>query len=60
MIIENEFLTVTQAAELLGISRVMVHKLIQSRDLNANKVGPRAFLLWRQDVENLKARRALR
>jgi len=47
---KNEFLSVTEVADWLSISRPMVYKLIQSGKLRAIKVG-RRLLIRKIDVE---------
>ena len=44
-----EFLTTSQVAELLGISRVAVFKKIQSGEICAKKVG-RNYVINRDDI----------
>jgi excisionase family DNA binding protein len=56
----NEYITATSAAELLGVSRAMVHYLIRVRDLSATRLGPKAWLIRRIDAERLKEKRASR
>ena len=36
---EDNYFTVTQLADILGISRVAVHKKIKNGEINAKKIG---------------------
>lgn len=54
----NEYITASDAARLLGVSRAFVNYLIKARDLYAHKFGPRTVLIRRIDVERLKEKRA--
>ena len=56
----TEFVTASDAARILGVSRAMVTWYIQNRDLYATRFGPRTVLLKRSAVEALKQRRASR
>jgi excisionase family DNA binding protein len=58
--IDNEYITLAEAAKVLGLSRSMIVKLIQSRDLIAHRFGPRAHLVRLIDAERLKEKRATR
>jgi len=46
---EKEFLSTTEAAKLLGISRVAVFKRVKSGAIKARKVG-RSFIIHRNDL----------
>jgi excisionase family DNA binding protein len=50
---DEEFLTVTQAAELRGCSRVAIHELITRKRIKAIKAG-RQFLIPRRELENFE------
>jgi len=54
MTIEDEYITATSAAAVLGVSLAMVHYLIKVRDLPARRFGPKAWLVRRIDAERLK------
>jgi excisionase family DNA binding protein len=56
----NDYITASDAARLLGVSRAMVTYMIRVRDLYAHKFGPKTVLIRRADVERLKERRARR
>ena len=45
----KEFLTTTELAELLGISRVAVFKKIKKGDIKAEKIG-RNFVIRKKDL----------
>jgi excisionase family DNA binding protein len=45
----GEYLTVSQLAEILGVSRIAVHKKIKNGEIKANKIGnmyviPKSFV----------------
>ncbi len=51
---------VQEAADLLGVTRQMVHKLIKSKDLSAKRLSPGgAWMLSRLDVVGYPKRRVL-
>jgi excisionase family DNA binding protein len=54
----DEYITASQAAELLGVSRTLVHFLIRDRDLPARRIGPRCWLIRKIDADRLKEKRA--
>ncbi len=54
---EQEYLSVSQAAELFGVSRVSVWRWIRSGHLPATQVGPRTTRINRRDLERLVAER---
>jgi excisionase family DNA binding protein len=56
----NEYVTASDAARILGVSRSFVNYLVSVRDLFAHKFGPRTVLVRRADVERLKEKRARR
>jgi excisionase family DNA binding protein len=56
----SEYVTASEAARILGITRSTVNYLIKMRDLFAHKIGPRICLIRRDAVEALKARKATR
>jgi excisionase family DNA binding protein len=59
MIIDiNEMVTASEAARMLGVTRLTVHRMIERRDLFAHKLGPKTVVIRRQDVEWLKRRLA--
>lgn len=47
---EKQFISTTEAANLLGISRVSVFKRINKGDIKAKKVG-RNFIIAKEDLE---------
>lgn len=47
--IKNEFLSVSEAAKILGISRVAVFKKIQNGKIRATKVG-RNYIIAKKDL----------
>jgi len=52
-------LTVPQAAQELQVSRYTVYRLINNRELQAVKVGPRSTRINREDLEKfVEGRRA--
>lgn len=53
----DDDLTVAQAAAILGITRQTVHQAIEAGRLPARKVGDRATLIRRVDVERYAATR---
>lgn len=48
----KNFLTITELAEILGISRVAVFKKIKSGQIKAQKIG-RMFAIPKQEFENI-------
>ena len=46
-----DYITVSQAAVMLGVSRQRVNQLIQAGRLKSYQVGPKAVLVERQSVE---------
>ena len=48
----KEFLSTTEAAKILGISRIAVFKKIKSGDIPAKKVG-RSFIIEKKDLSNV-------
>jgi len=60
MTIEDEYITLTEAAKLLGLSRSMMHYLIRDRELPARRFGPKAWLVRLIDAERLKEKRLAR
>jgi excisionase family DNA binding protein len=58
--IENEYVTLTEAAKLIGISRSMLHYLIHDREITVLRLGPKAQVVRRIDAERLKEKRAAR
>jgi excisionase family DNA binding protein len=49
---EKEFLSTTETAKLLNISRVAVFKKIKSGDIKAEKIG-RNFVISRKDLPEI-------
>jgi excisionase family DNA binding protein len=49
---KSEFLSVSQLADILKISRVAVLKRINRGAIKASKVGPN-FVIKKKDIENL-------
>lgn len=49
---ENEFISTTQAAKLLGISRVAVFKKVKSGEIKAKKVG-RNFVIPKSEFSEI-------
>lgn len=49
---EKEFLSTTELAKLLGISRVAVFKKIKKGEIKATKVG-RNFIIDKRDLGNI-------
>jgi len=49
---DKEFLSTSEVAKLLGISRIAVFKKIQSGDMRARKIG-RNFAVDRKDLDVL-------
>ena len=49
---KNEFLSVSQLAKLLKISRVAVLKRINRGNIKATKVGPN-FIIKKKDIKHL-------
>jgi excisionase family DNA binding protein len=58
--IEDQYITLTECAKVLGLSRSMIHYLIRDRELPARRFGPKAWLVRRLDAERLKEKRAAR
>jgi excisionase family DNA binding protein len=56
----NDYMTASEAARLLGVSRSAINYFIRVRDLYATKIGQCVCLIRRRDVERLKAKRATR
>ena len=55
----EDYITGSEAARILGVSRGAITYFLQTRDLlSAVRVPPRTLLLRRDEVEALKARRA--
>lgn len=50
------YLSLTEAAALLGVTRQRVHQLIQRGELHTGRLG-HALMLSRDEVEQYKARR---
>ncbi len=50
------YLSLTQAAELLGVSRQRVHQLIQRGDIHADRLG-HTLMLRRDEVERFRQER---
>lgn len=48
----NDFISTTEAAKILGISRVAVFNKIKSGDIKAIKVG-RNYIIHRDDIMNI-------
>lgn len=46
-----DYITVSQAAAMLGMSRQRVNQLVQAGRLNSYHVGPKAVLVERRSVE---------
>jgi excisionase family DNA binding protein len=53
---DDEYLTISQAAELLGYYRTSVYHLIAAKKLRSRVFGPRALMVHRGDVEALRER----
>ena len=49
---EKEFLSTTELAKILGISRVAVFKKIKKGEIKATKVG-RSFIIRKKDVGDI-------
>jgi len=52
MIKEKDFLSTTELAEILGISRVAVFKKIKKGEIKATKIG-RNFIIHKKDLGNV-------
>lgn len=50
-------LTVPQAAQELQVSRFTIYRLINNRELQAVKVGPRSTRITAEDLEKFKDQR---
>lgn len=55
---DPEYISTTEAARLLGVSRPWVTILINRGELEAVKLNPRAWLVNRASVERLQAVRS--
>jgi excisionase family DNA binding protein len=51
--LENKWLTATEAANLIGCSSAHVRYLAIAGHLNAEKVGPRMWLIEKKSAQNL-------
>lgn len=52
---EKEFISTTELAEILGISRIAVFKKIQKGEIKARKVG-RNYIIDRDEVSSILGR----
>jgi excisionase family DNA binding protein len=59
MTLNGDYVTMNEAAQILGIDKVMVLRYVQSLRLNAVKVNPKCWLLLRNDVQAFKRQREL-
>ena len=54
---DNSYLTVAEAAQLLGVSRARIYQLVEDGKLGARRKVPAVSLISRADVEaRLRAR----
>jgi excisionase family DNA binding protein len=56
MIATDPLLTITQAAEIVGVSRQRMHKLVKTYALSTIKAGP-VRLIYRSELASLPAKR---
>ena len=56
---EKEHLSVSEAAEELGISESLVRNLIRSGQLAAYRYGPRKTVVYREDLEVFRRSRKI-
>lgn len=47
----TDYLTISEIAEILNISKQMVHAIIRSGELTAIKLGPRSVRIARSEFE---------
>ena len=47
----TDYLTISEIAEILNISKQMVHAIIRSCELTAIKLGPRSVRIARSEFE---------
>ncbi len=52
--LDGQYVTVTEAAEELGLSRQRVHRLIQGGQLPAEQVHDRLLVIPRSDLDRFK------
>jgi len=57
----NELITAAETARILGVTQPMINYFLRNREiLFAIRIGPRAVLLRRDEIERLTGRRAAR
>ncbi len=49
----DDFVTVQEAAEIMGLSRQRIHQLIPTYDLEYRQIGEFLLILRRKDIERL-------
>jgi len=50
---DNEYLTIAQAAEILGVSTKTIRNWINSKQLKVLRLGPRMIRIDPDDLQNL-------
>ena len=50
---ENDYITVSNAAEILGVTKERIKQLIEERNVEKHCVTGERYLLLRSDIDNL-------